>query len=188
MDTNEQFTDQEVETLEAEVEELEGETEEVKDTTDYKAKLDEAQGQLKRALKQLEKSKIEKKVEEKLQQKQGELDETQLDYLDVKGITEQEDIDVVESIVKKTGMTVRQALKDDYVIGKLEKLKAAREVKEATPSATKRGGSGGGNDLALAIAKYEQSGYKDLPSDFKLRSAVINAVTEKSDPNKPSWR
>ncbi len=115
------------------------------------------------------------------------LDETALDYLDVKGIDQSEDIKVIEDIVKKTGMTVRQALKDDYVQAKLNANKAKRDVTAATPSSTKRSGGNQGTDLQAAIAKYEQSGYKDLPKDFALRSAVVNATANKLNPNKPAW-
>lgn len=118
--------------------------------------------------------------------KTNELDETQLDYLDLKGISDEDEIDVIQKVMHKTGQTVRQALKDEYVQEKLTKLRAEKEVKGATPSSTKR--SGGSIDgLAVALAKYKQSGFTDLPSDFALRTAVINAVTEESNPNKPSW-
>ncbi len=120
--------------------------------------------------------------------KTGELDETQLDYLDLKGISDSEDLKIIERHIKNTGETVRQALKDDYVKSKLESNKTQREVKGATPSSTKRSGSGGGDDLATALAKYEQSGYRELPKDFALRSAVVNAVSARMSPNKPSWR
>lgn len=116
--------------------------------------------------------------------KTGELDETSLDYLDVKGISEAEDIKVIEDIVKKTGMTVRQALKDDYVQAKLTANKDKREVKNATPSRTNRGGNQEA-DLAAAMAKFEATGV--LPDDFELKSKVINAVVEKGNPNKPAW-
>lgn len=193
METNDQAeAQQEVEALDTEVEALEAETDEVQDTTNWKAKHDEIVGRLKRAETKLDKLKIDRKAEEKaevlVKQKTGELDETQLDYLDLKGISESEDIKVLEGIMQKTGMTVRQALKDDYVIKKLEYNKAQREVKEATPSSTRRSSGGGGNDLSLAIAKYEQSGYKELPSDFALRSAVVNAIADRMNPNKPTWR
>lgn len=117
--------------------------------------------------------------------KTGELDETQLDYLDLKGITESDEIDVITKVIAKTGQTVRQALKDDYVQSKLEKLRADKAVKDATPSATKRGGGGQTNDLALDIARYEQTGA--LPDDFVRRSAVINAKVDKENTNKPAW-
>lgn len=183
---------QEVDATEAEVTDLKAETKEVQETTDWKAKYEETEGRLRRAETKLEKSKIEKKAEAKaeaiVKEKTGELDETQLDYLDLKGINEPEDIDAIQKVMLKTGMTVRQALKDDYVQSRLTALKAGREVKSATPSSTKRGGNGGGSDLAIALAKYEQSGYKDLPADFALRSAVVNATADKTNPNKPSWR
>ncbi len=117
------------------------------------------------------------------------LDETTLDYLDLKGISADEDLQVIESIVKKTGMTVRQALKDEWVSAKLTANKAAREVKDATPSSTRRSGGNQGTDLAVLITKYEQSGFdaKALPEDFALRSKIINAVADKQNTNRPSW-
>ena len=117
--------------------------------------------------------------------KTGELDETQLDFLDLKGITEDEDIGLIESIVAKTGKTVRQALKDDYVISKLESLKSAREVKDATPSSTKRTGVQG-DTVDAAIAKYEQTG--EYPDDYELRSKVINKIEEKHSFSVPGYR
>src|SRR5207244_2538156 len=108
----------------------------------------------------------------------------QLDYLDLKGVTENEDIKVIEDVIKKTGITVRQALKDDYVQSKLQANKSKREVSSATPSATKRGGNQQ-NNIAAAIAKFEQTG--ELPSDYALKTEVVNAVTDRSNPNKPAW-
>lgn len=185
MQTNEGEAQQEVEVAEQEVETLEEATAEVQDTTDWKAKFEEADGKLRRAQTKLDKSKIDKKVEEKIKEKTGDLDEAQLDYLDVKGISEDEDIQIIENIVKKTGMTVRQALKDEYVVGKLEKNRAAREVKDATPSSTKRTGGAQGTDVATALAKFEQTG--KLPDDYTLKSQVINAFEQKNTSNKPSW-
>lgn len=116
--------------------------------------------------------------------KTGELDETTLDYLDLKGINEAEDIKVIEDIVKKTGMTVRQALKDEYVQSKLNTNKANREVKNATPNKSNRGGNQQA-DISSEIAKFEQTG--KLPEDFTLKSAVINAMVDKANTNKPAW-
>src|SRR3990167_1609862 len=114
----------------------------------------------------------------------GELDETQLDYLDLKGITEDEDIEIIKNVVKKTGQTVRQALMDEYIISKLDSNKQARDVKNATPSATRRGGNQT-TDIAQALAKFEQTG--ELPDDFTLRSQVVNAKADKENSNKPAW-
>lgn len=168
------------------------------DTTDWKA---EAQKLREKAIAQRERTKSikarAKEAEAKLAEVSGTrtestktstLDETALDYLDLKGISESEDIKVIEGIIKKTGMTVREALKDDYVTTKLAANKSAREVKDATPSSTKRGGSQT-DSLERAIAKYEASGLKSegLPEDFTLRAAVVNAMAAKQDSNKPSW-
>ena len=148
----------------------------------------ELKARLRRAEAKIERMKINseanKKVEKILEKKTGELDETQLDYLDLKGITEEEDIKILARHVQRTGETIRQALKDEYVQAKLEANAKAREVKSATPSATKRGGNQV-NDVASAIARFEQTG--ELPADYKLRSEVVNAITDKAQNKRPAW-
>lgn len=153
-----------------------------------KETLEARKARLQRELKQVTKKLGEDEPEgkEPSKNKTDGLDETQLDYLDLKGISEPEDIQIIENIAKKTGQTVRQILKDEYVISKLSANKAKREVKDATPSNTKRAGAGQTNDFAQALAKYEQTGV--LPDDFELRSKVVNARMEKESTNKPAWR
>lgn len=142
-----------------------------------------------RLLRQLEQTrkKLGKDVEKPTQQKQTDgLDENALDFLDLKGITENEDIQLIESIVRKTGQTVRQVLKDDYVVSKLESNKKAREVREATPSATKRSNANSADSVALAMAKFEQTG--QLPDDFDLRSKVVDLIASRDSSKVPSWQ
>lgn len=170
---------------------LEDIDEDAPDDTDWKALALKTQGIAKRTKTKLDKvlanakPKEEPKVAKPEPKAQTDgLDETQLDYLDLKGITDEDDIKVIENVVKKTGMTVRQALKDDYVVKKLESSKEQREVKGATPSSTKRSGQTT-TTLDQAIAKFERDG--TLPDDFKLRSEVVNAVVDKKNGNKPNW-
>jgi len=169
------------------------------DSIDWKAKAEELKGIAKRRATQLKKLKDAgyKKPEPKapksepatkkppVQSKTDELDETQLDFLDLKGITDADDIAIVESVFKKTGQTVRQILADDYVQAKLKSNADKRAVKDATPANQKRSGGGPSDDLAAALAKYEAT--HELPADFALRSAVVNAFVAKSDSNKPGW-
>lgn len=167
------------------------------DTTDWKG---EAQKLREKAIAQRERTKaknqriaeLEKAVEAVAATKKaptppktGELDETQLDYLDLKGISDQDEIDLIQNVMQRTGQTVRNALKDDYIQDKLAKLRADKQVQEATPSSTRRSGQSAGSSLELDVAKYEQSG--KLPDDFERRSAVINAKVEKENTNKPAW-
>lgn len=121
---------------------------------------------------------------EQLKAKTGELDETQLDYLDLKGISEEEDIAIIQKVIQRTGQTVRQALKDDYVLDKLKANQQKREVKDAMPSGTKRSGAGG-EGFDAALAKFEQTG--ELPKDYALRTKVVNAAVERTNTNKPAW-
>ena len=165
--------------------------EELAPETDWEAEAKKARGIAQRLKTKLEKAteaKVEKPKEVapvKEVSNSGELDETQLDYLDLKGITDSDEIEIIKKVMTRTGQTVRQALKDDYVSSKLESLRKDRAVKDATPSATKRGGSQS-NDIDLAMAKYESTG--KLPDDYALRSAVVNKIEAKTNTNKPSWQ
>ena len=68
---------------------------------------------------------------QKLKATTGELSETQLDYLDLKGVTEAEDIDVIQKVMQRTGQTVRQAFGDDYATPKPPVNKGKRAVQKA---------------------------------------------------------
>lgn len=116
--------------------------------------------------------------------KTSNLDETVLDFLDLKGITEDEDIDLIKNVMAKTGQTVRQALKDDYVQSKLNDLKKAREVKSATPSSTKRAGQQATDNVDYWYQKYEATG--ELPKGMPKGMAVklIQRRTEAEDPRR----
>jgi hypothetical protein len=167
------------------------------DTTDYKA---EALKLRDKAIAQRERTKALKKElsdtkraveiaagikKEPTPVKTGELDETQLDYLDLKGVNEQEDIDYIEKVVKREGLTVRQALKDDMVIAKLAAHKAKREVLGATPGSTKRAGGQVG-DVASAAAKFKETGV--LPDDRALANAVVDSIAVAGNDRLPSWQ
>lgn len=126
---------------------------------------------------------LEKPKEETKSTKTGELDDTQLDYLDLKGYSENEDIKVIEDIVKKTGMTVRQALKDDYVISKLDSNKKARDAKKATPSSTKRSGESTDNE-DYYFNKYEQDGVLPKNISQEMKQKLVNRKAGQTDARK----
>lgn len=183
---------QDNDTVEDEVIEEETPETDLTPETDWEAEAKKARGIAQRLRTKLTKA-TEKKKEPvvpvapvKETQTTGELDENALDYLDLKGISDQEDIDIIQSVVQKTGQTVRQVLKDEYVTSKLASNKEARDVKAATPSSTKRSSNGQSSDLAAAIAQFEKTG--ELPADFELASRVTDAVTNKNDPATPPWR
>jgi len=122
---------------------------------------------------------------EKLAATTGELTETQLDYLDLKGISNEDDIAIIQKVMQRTGQTVRQALADDYVQSKLEAAKKAREVQAAMPSGTKRSGGNASDSVELALAKFDATG--EMPKEFGLRKQIVAKITERSNPNKPAW-
>lgn len=120
-----------------------------------------------------------------LKTKTGELSETQLDYLDLKGVTDADDIDVIQKVMQRTGQTVRQALSDEYVASKLAANKAKRDVQNATPSSTKRAGGQVG-DVASAAAKFKETGI--LPEDRELANAVVDSIAKAGNDRLPPWQ
>ena len=168
-------------------------TEEVMESVALKERLDKIEEQnrqlferAKKAEAKLLNNKVEKKVEKVLEEKAGELDENALAFLDVKGITDQDEIDLIHKVMKNTGQTLREALRDDYVQTKLSKLRNEREKLDATPGSTRRAGNDSVGSIDYWKARYEQKG--ELPKDFALKSAVINAIESDHNGNKPAWR
>lgn len=166
------------------------------DTTDWKA---EAQKLQNKAISQRERTKTLKRElaearkavgvvasskETPSQPKTGELDETQLDYFDLKGYSDSDEVDVFHKIMLKTGMSAREVLKDEYALAKVKSIRDAKAVQSATPGSTRRAGDQTG-DIASAVAKFEATGI--LPDDFELASKITDAVTAKGNKNKPSW-
>lgn len=131
---------------------------------------------------------LEKKlgvVEEKPESKPtGKLDETQLDYLDLKGISEEEDIKVLETVMKNTGKSLRDALKDPYVVATLDDNRGQRNVRGAIPGASKRPGVES-NSVDLYVNKFQSTG--QLPKDFETASKVVDAITARSSDRSPRW-
>lgn len=137
---------------------------------------------LKRQAAQLEKKLgVEPKPESK---PTGKLDETQLDYLDLKGISEAEDIEVIETVMKNTGKSLRDVLKDSYVVSTLDQNRGARTVRGAIPGASKRPGVES-NSVDLHVNRFQSTG--QLPKDFETASKVVDAITAKSSDRRPSW-
>ncbi len=114
----------------------------------------------------------------------GKLDETQLDYLDLKGISEEEDIKVIETVMKNTGRSLRDVLKDNYVVSTLGENQTQRNVRGAIPGASKRSGIES-NSVELYVNRFKATG--QLPKDFETQSKVVDAITAESSDRKPSW-
>ena len=127
-----------------------------------------------------------KPVEKTTVSKTGELDETQLGFLDLKGITDDEEIDVIQKVMRNTGQTLRQALKDDYVVSKLAALRENKERQDATPSNNHRSGGQPSNDVDYWVAKAEQSG--ELPKDPELKMKVLDRISKGDDLRTPPWK
>lgn len=137
---------------------------------------------LKRQTAQLEKKLgVEPKQESK---PSGKLDETQLDYLDLKGVSEEEDIKVIETVMRNTGKTLRETLKDEYVVATIDENRRTRGVRNAIPGSSKRAGVET-NSTDFYVNKFKDTG--KLPADFETRSKVVDALTAESSDRVPGF-
>ncbi len=128
-------------------------------------------------------------TKEELKATTGELEAAQLDFFDLKGYTDPDEVAILQNIMKRTGMSHREVIKDDYALTKIKGIREAKEVKDATPSSTKRSGSGSTNTVEYWTAKIDSGAAKlsDIP-DFETRAAVIEKK-EKAGGNDrlPPW-
>lgn len=114
----------------------------------------------------------------------GKLDETQLDYLDLKGISEPEDIKVIETVMKNTGKSLRDTLKDGYVISTIDENRRDRSVRGAIPGSSKRAGIES-NSVEFYVNRFKSTG--QLPTDFETRSKVVDAITAEDSSKVPGF-
>lgn len=168
------------------VEDTETEVEET-DTSDDPAVLKARIKKLEeKAIAQRERSKMLKQDLAKTEKaKDSELDTAAYAYLAAKGIEDDEDIEYIHKRMNKWDMSLRDVLKDEDVQAKLKGMKIEREVKAATPGSTKRSSSGTIDNVDYWLARYERTG--EYPTDFNLKSAVVNALVERDRPQRPPW-
>ena|SRR3990167_607518 len=113
------------------------------------------------------------------------LDDATLDFFELKGYSDPDQVDVFRKIMEKTGISHREVIKDEYALAKVKEIQEKKDVQGAMPS-SRRSGSTSSNDVEYWKAKYEESG--ELPDDFALRSQVINAKIDKENQTLPPWR
>lgn len=184
--TNEGEAAVELNDAEAVVDELNEATEEEKDTTDWKAKYEEAEGQRKRLETKLGKVKITKEAERIIEkQSKGELDNGDYAFLATKGYEDDDQIAFIQKQMDKWDMSLREILKDEEVKAKLAGILKAKEVQAATPSGTRRA-TNQMNDLDYLYAKFEQTG--ELPTDYDMKTKVLDRKIAKENTNKPRWK
>lgn len=129
---------------------------------------------------------VKQELAKKDKERSDELNNADYALLAVKGYEHEEDIEFIQDKMSKWNKSLREILRDNDVLEKLKGMKIERDVKSAMPSATKRSSAGTLNNLDYWIAKEQQTG--ELPDNFELRTAVIDAKIARSDTSKPAWR
>ena len=117
----------------------------------------------------------ETKVEE-APKKSSELDYGQKAFLrsyDIKGADE---LTLVKSELKRSGLELDELIENEYFQGKIKNLREAKATSEATPKGSKRSVNQAPDEFQSALSEYNQSG--KLPEDRKLREKVVDAAIE----------
>ena len=169
----------------SEEESEESETEGERPTEAPEARLARFERQAKQLRKKLGKEEKPEVKKEEAEQPTGELDNADYALLAAKGYEEDDEIGIISKYMKKWDLTLREVLKDEDIKDRILKLRRDKDVKNATPSGTRRGGSQS-ESLEVAMAKFEKDG--TLPKDFDLKIKVIEAIEAKENTNKPRWK
>ena len=157
------------------------------DATDWKAKALELKGIAKRRATQLAKAKEklasnpEKKPDapepkEITPKKSDEFDDGQLAYLSTKGIESDEDLEFTKGELKKSGVTLRELMSNEYFQSKVKTRKDATAALEATPN-SKRSRGGADDTVEFHYAKYQSTG--KLPADREMANKIIDLRVKK---------
>jgi hypothetical protein len=161
------------------------------DTTDWKTLAFQRQelakkyeGVAKRNLTDLTKLKreMEKAAEtppEKVEKKEkNEFDYAEMAYLEAKGIKEEE-YDFILQEVKTTGKSLKDVLGFKYVQESLKGKRDEQAVKDATPSASKRGTVGTRDTVDYWLAKGELP--PNTPENWELRKKVVSEKVNRQE-------
>lgn len=92
---------------------------------------------------------------------------------DIKGSDE---LSLVKQWIDRTGDSLDTVVEDDIFQAKLTKLREAKAVKNAIPTASKRAPVQAKDQVEYHIEKYNQTG--ELPKDFETRSKVLQKIVE----------
>lgn len=157
------------------------------DETSSNESLKEVLARLKRAEAKIEKmkldAKVEKKVEVELEKKAGELDNADYALLATKGIDDDDPrIDFLKEKMAKWNMPLRELLKDEDIKAKLRSMKIEGDVRQATPSSTKRSSAGDMDREDYFYQKYlsEDKLPNNLPPGMAER--LVNRRYQQTDP------
>jgi uncharacterized membrane protein YgaE (UPF0421/DUF939 family) len=163
---NEAEADEEVEVADIEEES----DDEGNDKTDWKAEAQKQAGIAKRLKTKLDRQKLDDKVEKKVEERVGsELDRIDRAVLRAEKITDPDEVELVQDIMKETGKPLEKVLESKYFQSELKEMRETKATKEATPSGTKRPGANNPQSVEYWLAKGE------LPKDAALKGKVIDA-------------
>lgn len=178
--------------MEEKNEESEESSEEIDDSTNWKARALELQ---EKAIEQRERSKKLKERLEELETKIAKLDSKtadpkeekkdqdigQLAFLEVRGITNQDDIAWLEKEAKETGKSINQLLGFKYIQEYLKESADNRTSATATDIETSRGGQFAKKDADYWYSRYisGKSPFKEIPKEFQ-REVVAKRESSES--------
>lgn len=159
-------------TTEEAVEETEGKT----DTEKPKETLEQKRARLQRQLKQIDKKLGTAETEEPSHKtKTDDIGYGELAYLTAKGIESDDEIDLVKTVMKDTGKSLKDVVSSKYFQAELKEMRDEKTAKAAVPSSSKRSSSPARDSVEYWLNKGE------LPpaSDTELRRKVVNARIER---------
>lgn len=138
-------------------------------------KLEGINNRLKTRLDKMKNATDTEPVKEATKEKEvGKLGETELMYLETKGIEDEEQLEFIQRFMNRNGESARTAIKDPYVKSHLKLLKEKKDVAAATPTSPKHIGSS--SSRKDSVDYWLKKG--GVPEDLALARKVVNARIE----------
>lgn len=114
----------------------------------------------------------EKKTETKKESKADGLGYGELAFLTAKGVSDDREVEFVEAELKKSGMELKDLMKNEYFTSKLDNFRELNKTSDATPKGKRSGG------VATDSVEYWMAKpIEEVPKD--MRTKVVNAKLEK---------
>lgn len=89
--------------------------------------------------------------------------------LEARGVLEEDDQSFVRKVMEREGLTLQQAMSDEYIKEKLARNKSKRESESAIPSPSKRTGEGR-TEVERLADRFTKTG--ELPDDLQKVQAI----------------
>lgn len=109
--------------------------------------------------------------------KPGELNDGQLAFLIAKGIEADDEVALIQQVMKDTGKPLKEVVASKYVQAELKEMREAQTTKDATPSASRRASASSKDNVDYWLTKP----FADVPKELRSKVLAAREARERND-------